>query len=57
MLEPFPFTREVEAVFKLRRVSRQEIAAKGIARAYRDTPEEECRIRLTGRPEEESAGA
>lgn len=57
MLEPFPFTREVEAVFKLRRVSRQEIEDKGIARAYRDTPEEECRIRVTGRPEEESADA
>ncbi len=57
MLEPFPFTREVEAVFKLRRVSRQEIKDRGIARAYRETREEECRIRLTGRPEEKSADA
>lgn len=52
LLDPFPFTREVEAVFKLRRVSRREIADKGIARAYRGTPEEECRITVTGRPEE-----
>jgi hypothetical protein len=53
MLEPFPFTREVEVAFKLRRVSHQDIADKGIARAYRETPEEECRITVASRPEED----
>ncbi|MNP44881.1 hypothetical protein D3C76_1387630 [compost metagenome] len=57
MLEPFPFTREVECVYKLRKVSRQEIADKGIARAYHEAPEEECRIMVIARPEEESAAA
>ncbi|WP_042197864.1 DUF3891 family protein [Paenibacillus camerounensis] len=47
-LEPFPFTHEVETVIILRKVSRKDITDKGIARAYRETPEEECRIMVTG---------
>lgn len=49
MLDPFPFTAEVEADYKLRRVDRQAIKSKGILRAYQETPEEECRILVTGR--------
>ncbi|WP_175498885.1 DUF3891 family protein [Paenibacillus sp. NFR01] len=52
MLEPFPFTEPVEAVFKQRSVPKAQIQAKGIARAFHETPEEECRIRIIPRPEE-----
>ncbi|MEI2400344.1 DUF3891 family protein, partial [Paenibacillus phytohabitans] len=43
-LTPFPFTKEIGVSFKLRRVSRKDIEHKGIALAYKETPEEECRI-------------
>ncbi|WNS43353.1 DUF3891 family protein [Paenibacillus sp. MMS20-IR301] len=51
-LSPFPFTQEIEVSFKLRRVSRKEIEQKGLARAYRETLEEECRITVTHGPDE-----
>ena len=47
VLDPFPFNKTVEVAFMLKRVQRSEIANRGIAPAYRDTPEEECRIVLT----------
>lgn len=47
VLDPFPFKKTVEVAFMLKRVQRSEIANRGIAPAYRDTPEEECRIVLT----------
>ncbi|OMF85136.1 DUF3891 family protein [Paenibacillus sp. FSL R7-0337] len=53
-LTPFPFTQEVEVSFKQRRVSRADIKDKGIARAYREAPEEECRIKVVSGPEEDS---
>lgn len=48
VLDPFPFTKAFDVSFKLRRVPTVEIAAKGIARAYRDTPAGELHIHLTG---------
>ncbi|MEK5491153.1 DUF3891 family protein [Paenibacillus sp. FSL R7-0297] len=53
ILDPFPFTKDVGICFKQRRVSRKDIKLKGIAAAYRETPEEECRITVTSRPGEE----
>lgn len=50
-LDPFPFTKELEVSFRQRRVSRKAVQDKGIALAYRETPEEECRIAVTGKPE------
>ncbi|MEK5239509.1 DUF3891 family protein [Paenibacillus sp. FSL L8-0470] len=50
MLDPFPFTRDVEVAMVLRKVSKKEIASKGIAAAYSSAPEEECRITVTSRP-------
>lgn len=52
-LTPFPFTKEIEVSFKLRRVSRKDIEHKGIALAYKETPEEECRITVTSGAEED----
>lgn len=49
MLEPFPFEKTLEVAFMLRRVEKSEIAKKGIARAYSETPEKECWIVLTAR--------
>lgn len=49
MLDPFPFTGDVEVCFPLRRVNRQEAVSKGIARAYSEAPEEQCRIIVTNR--------
>ncbi|UQZ33268.1 DUF3891 domain-containing protein [Paenibacillus sp. PK3_47] len=51
LLEPFPFTGDVEVAFNIRRVSKTAINSKGIALAYSETPEEECRITVTCRPE------
>ncbi len=51
LLDPFPFTRNVEIAFKQRRFPKAEAKRKGIVRAYRETPEEECRITLSSRPE------
>jgi len=47
MLDPFPFKKTLEVSFMLRRVSKADISKKGIARAYSETPEEECRIVIT----------
>lgn len=52
MLDPFPFTGDVEVSFPLRRVSRQAAVSKGIARAYSEALDEECRITVTSMPEE-----
>lgn len=49
ILDPFPFTKTLEISFMLRRVQKSDIAEKGIARAYSETPEEECRIVLAPR--------
>ncbi|WP_301953170.1 DUF3891 family protein [Paenibacillus tritici] len=53
-LTPFPFTKEIEVSFKQRRVSRKAIEDKGIAEAYRNAPEEECRITVISGAEEDS---
>lgn len=53
-LTPFPFMKEIEVSFKQRRVSRADIEEKGIARAYREAPEEECRITVISGAEEDS---
>lgn len=55
ILTPFPFTQDVEVSFKQRRVSRADIMDRGIARAYREAPEEECRIKVVSGPEEDTA--
>lgn len=49
ILDPFPFTKTLEVAFKQKRVHKSDIAKKGIATAYSDTPEEECRIVLAPR--------
>lgn len=54
LLDPFPFTGDVEVAFNIRRVSKKDAASKGIALAYSETPEEECRITVTRRPETSS---
>lgn len=48
ILDPFPFKKTLEVTFMLRRVQKADISTKGIARAYSDTPEEKCRIVITG---------
>lgn len=50
LLDPFPFTRNIEVAFKGRRFPKAEAERKGIVRAYRETPEEECRIIVSSRP-------
>lgn len=49
MLDPFPFTETFEVSFMLRKVLKSAVAAKGLARAYSETPEEECRILVSDR--------
>ncbi|OKP92901.1 DUF3891 family protein [Paenibacillus sp. P32E] len=51
LLDPFPFTENVEVSFKLRRVSKKDVERKGIALAFSGTPEEECRITVASKPE------
>lgn len=51
LLEPFPFTSTFEISFMQKRVQKSDIAEKGIARAYSEIPEEECRIVLAPRTE------
>ncbi|KGE20757.1 DUF3891 family protein [Paenibacillus wynnii] len=46
-LNPFPFTESFEVVLPLRRMPKAEVEAKGIARAYRDTPQQEFTIVIT----------
>ncbi|WP_238652277.1 DUF3891 family protein [Paenibacillus piscarius] len=53
-LAPFPFTQDIEVSFKQRRVSLKAVQDKGIARAYHEAPEEECKIRVISGPEEDS---
>lgn len=50
MLDPFPFTDTFEISLKLRRVRKSEVESKGIASAYKDSPEMEFRIVITGMP-------
>ncbi|WP_157794014.1 DUF3891 family protein [Paenibacillus donghaensis] len=51
VLDPFPFSQDVEVAYKLRKVPKSEIKLKGIALAYSETPEEEYRITVAGQPE------
>ncbi|GGF60198.1 serine hydroxymethyltransferase [Paenibacillus albidus] len=51
LLDPFPFTKSFEIAYSQRRVLKSAVAEKGIASAYRETPEEVCRIVLKERPE------
>ncbi|MFE4713495.1 DUF3891 family protein [Paenibacillus sp. NPDC056722] len=48
ILNPFPFRRQLEVSFKQRRVQRSVIKEKGIASAYKEAPEEEVHLVLTG---------
>lgn len=52
LLDPFPFTESFTVTLALRKVSKPEVQAKGIARAYRETPESEYRIELAGVPQQ-----
>jgi hypothetical protein len=51
LLDPFPFTQDVEIAYTIRRVSKETADSKGIAHAYSEAPDETCLITVTGRPE------
>lgn len=53
-LDPFPFAESVQVSVTQRRVLKREIAAKGIAQAYAESPEEQVLCTLTGPVEPES---
>lgn len=48
VLDPLPFSRTLELTMKQRVVTKSDIRMKGLAGAYKDTPEEELRIAITG---------
>lgn len=54
-LDPYPFTERVELMIPLRRVSKADIAAKGLARAYAETPVEDCRIAVDAAQQAQNA--
>jgi len=47
MLDPFPFTESFEIALPMRNVPKSKVEADGIARAYRDAPEQIYKISLT----------